>query len=40
LTQVYRRDGAEWHLVHRHADPLVHEIALDHAAAIARGDRR
>lgn len=40
VTQVYRRDGAEWHLVHRHADPLVREIGLDHAAAIARGDRR
>jgi ketosteroid isomerase-like protein len=39
VTQVYRRDGAGWHLVHRHADPLVHEIALDHAAALARGDR-
>jgi ketosteroid isomerase-like protein len=40
VTQVYRRDGAEWHLVHRHADPLVREIGLDHAAAISRGDRR
>jgi ketosteroid isomerase-like protein len=22
-TQVYKRDGADWKIVHRHADPLV-----------------
>ncbi len=37
VTLVYRRDGSEWRLVHRHADPLVHGIGLEHAAAIARG---
>jgi ketosteroid isomerase-like protein len=37
VTQVYRRDGSAWRLVHRHADPLVHGISLDQAAAIARG---
>jgi ketosteroid isomerase-like protein len=37
VTQVYRRDGSDWHLVHRHADPLVHAIDLEKAAALARG---
>jgi ketosteroid isomerase-like protein len=37
VTQVYRRQGAEWLLVHRHADPLVRKIGLERAAALARG---
>jgi len=37
VTLVYRRSGADWHLVHRHADPLVHRISLEHASALARG---
>lgn len=37
VTQVYRREGAEWRLVHRHADPLMRNIGLEQAAAIARG---
>jgi Domain of unknown function (DUF4440) len=37
VTQVYRRDGSDWQLVHRHADPLVHPIGLEQAAALARG---
>jgi ketosteroid isomerase-like protein len=37
VTQIYRRDGSDWQLVHRHADPLVHAIELEHAAALARG---
>ena len=37
VTQVYRRQGGQWWLVHRHADPLVHHIGLDTAAALARG---
>jgi ketosteroid isomerase-like protein len=37
VTQVYRREGAEWRLVHRHADPLVNGISVEQAAAIARG---
>jgi ketosteroid isomerase-like protein len=37
VTQVYRRNGVAWELVHRHADPLVRPIAIDQAAALARG---
>jgi ketosteroid isomerase-like protein len=40
VTLVYRRDGSEWQLAHRHADPLVHGISLERAAAIARGETR
>jgi ketosteroid isomerase-like protein len=39
VTEVYRKDGSEWQLVHRHADPLVHRIALQQAATLARGER-
>jgi ketosteroid isomerase-like protein len=37
VTQVYRRDGSDWQLVHRHADPLVHPIDLEQLGALARG---
>ena len=37
VTLVFRRDGSEWRLVHRHADPLVHGISLEQLAALARG---
>lgn len=37
VTLVFRRDGDDWHLVHRHADPLVRRISLEQAAALARG---
>ena len=37
VTLVYRRQGAEWWLVHRHADPLVRDVGLETAAALARG---
>jgi ketosteroid isomerase-like protein len=37
VTQVYRREGAEWQLVHRHADPLLHRVSLEQAATLARG---
>lgn len=36
VTLVYRREGAEWRLAHRHADPLVSGISLEEAAALAR----
>ena len=37
VTLVYRREGGEWRLLHRHADPLVPGITLEQAAAMARG---
>ena len=36
VTLVYRRDGTEWRLAHRHADPLVAGISLEQAAVLAR----
>ena len=38
VTLVYRREGKEWRLAHRHADPLVEGITLKQAAALARGE--
>ncbi len=38
VTLVYRRQGAEWRLAHRHADPLVEGVNLKQAAALARGE--
>jgi ketosteroid isomerase-like protein len=40
VTQVYRREGGEWQLVHRHADPLANGVSLEQAARLARGDQR
>jgi ketosteroid isomerase-like protein len=37
VTLVYRREGSEWRLAHRHADPLVMGVSLQQAASIARG---
>jgi ketosteroid isomerase-like protein len=37
VTLVFRHEGSEWRLVHRHADPLVHAISMEHMAALARG---
>lgn len=39
VTLVYRRDGEQWRLVHRHADPLVRGISLEQSAALARGSK-
>ena len=39
VTLVYRREGSEWRLAHRHADPLVEGVSLERAAEIARGER-
>jgi ketosteroid isomerase-like protein len=38
VTLVYRRDGGDWRLAHRHADPLVAGVRHATAAALARGD--
>jgi len=38
VTLVYRRQGAEWRLAHRHADPLVKGVSLEQAAVLARGE--
>lgn len=40
VTLVYRLENKEWRLAHRHADPLVPGITLEHAAAITRGERQ
>lgn len=37
VTHVYRREGDRWHLVHRHADPLVNGMSLDDLQALMRG---
>lgn len=37
VTLVYRREGTEWRLAHRHADPLAAGISLERSAALARG---
>jgi ketosteroid isomerase-like protein len=37
VTLAYRRDGTEWRLAHRHADPLVAGISLEQSAALAGG---
>lgn len=37
VTLVYRRAGDDWHLVHRHADPLASGISVEQSAALARG---
>jgi ketosteroid isomerase-like protein len=37
VTLVFRRTDLDWQLVHRHADPLGHEIGFQRTAEIARG---
>ena len=36
VTHVYRRDGSDWMLVHRHADPLVQTMELPELNALMR----
>lgn len=37
VTHVHRRNGSDWQLVHRHADPIVRPIGLDGLGALAQG---
>jgi ketosteroid isomerase-like protein len=37
VTLVFRREGSDWRLVHRHADALVHPIDMEHLSRLARG---
>lgn len=37
VTLVYRREGPQWWLVHRHADPLVHDISMEQLSTLLRG---
>jgi len=39
VTQVFRRKGSDWELVHRHADPLLKNLSLENAAALTRTDK-
>ena len=37
VTLVFRRDGSDWRLVHRHADALVHPITFEQLSGLAQG---
>jgi ketosteroid isomerase-like protein len=36
VTHVYRRDGSDWLLVHRHADPLATPLPMEDLSALLR----
>jgi ketosteroid isomerase-like protein len=37
VTLVFRREGSDWRLVHRHADALVQPISMEQLSLLARG---
>ena len=37
VTHVYRHDGSDWLLMHRHADPLVSPIDLEQMSTLTDG---
>lgn len=37
VTLAFRREGSEWRLLYRHADPLVRPVTLQQVAALSRG---
>jgi ketosteroid isomerase-like protein len=37
VTLVFRREGPDWRLVHRHADALVQPISMEQLSQLARG---
>jgi ketosteroid isomerase-like protein len=37
VTLVFRREGSDWRLVHRHADALVQPIGMAQLSLLARG---
>jgi len=41
VTEVYQQQDGEWRRVHRHADPLIHQISIDEVLSLLdprRGD--
>jgi ketosteroid isomerase-like protein len=37
VTLVFRREGSDWRMVHRHADALVQPISMEQLSLLARG---
>lgn len=39
VTSVFKLEGSQWKLAHRHADPFVEDVAIAESAKFARGER-